>query len=148
MRVSQDHGIRIRGCDISSDRIATARSRAAGMGLSIPFAVGNIYDLKPTQDAANLIICCEVIEHLENPEAALDVLASLAKPWLLVSVPREPLWCMLNMARGSYLNDLGNTPGHINHFSAREFIKFLRRRLEVVEVKKPLPWTMALCRSH
>jgi 2-polyprenyl-3-methyl-5-hydroxy-6-metoxy-1,4-benzoquinol methylase len=59
---------------------ATARSRAAGMGVSIRFAVGNIYDLKPIQDAANLIICCEVIEHLENPKAALNILASLAKP--------------------------------------------------------------------
>ena len=30
---------------------------------------------------------------------------------LLVSVPREPLWRGLNMARGAYLKDLGNTPG-------------------------------------
>jgi SAM-dependent methyltransferase len=148
MRVSRDHGIRIRACDISPDRINTARLRACGIGLNIPFAVRNVYDLKPTSDAADLIICCEVIEHLENPNAALDVLASLAKPWLLVSVPREPLWRMLNMARGRYLNDFGNTPGHLSHFSTREFIKFLRHRVAIVEVRKPLPWTMVLCKSH
>jgi len=148
MRVSRGHGIRIRACDISSNRIDTARLHASGIGLHIPFAVRNLYDLQPTSDAANLIICCEVIEHLANPDAALDVLASLAMPWLLVSVPREPLWRMFNMARGRYLNDFGNTPGHFNHFSTREFIKFLRRRVAIVEVRKPLPWTMVLCKSY
>ena len=38
---------------------------------------------------------------------------------LLVSVPREPLWRGLNMARGAYMRDLGNTPGHVNHWSKR-----------------------------
>jgi hypothetical protein len=30
-------------------------------------------------------------------------------------VPREPIWRIGNMARGRYLGDLGNTPGHIQH---------------------------------
>ena len=38
---------------------------------------------------------------------------------LLVSVPREPLWRALNVARGAYLRELGNTPGHVNHWSKR-----------------------------
>ncbi len=46
---------------------------------------------------------------------------------LLVSVPREPLWRGLNMARGAYIKDLGNTPGHLNHWSRKAFVELLGR---------------------
>ena len=68
-------------------------------------------------------------------------------PWAIVSVPREPLWRALNLGRLKYLRDLGNTPGHLQHWSRRSFLSFLERRLEVVAVRSPVPWTMALCRS-
>ena len=32
---------------------------------------------------------------------------------------------MVNMARGAYLKDLGNTPGHLNHWSKRSFVQML-----------------------
>jgi hypothetical protein len=66
---------------------------------------------------------------------------------LLVSVPREPLWRGLNMARGAYLRDLGNTPGHLNHWSRRGFVALLSRHGEVREVRSPFPWTMLLVRA-
>ena len=65
---------------------------------------------------------------------------------LLVSVPREPLWRGLNMARGAYWKDLGNTPGHLNHWSKRCFVQLLSRHGEVVEARSPFPWTMLLVR--
>ena len=58
-------------------------------------------------------------------------MARCAQRWLLVSVPREPVWRMVNMARGAYWKDLGNTPGHVNHWSKRSFTRMLsalRRR--------------------
>ena len=61
-----------------------------------------------------------------------------------MSVPREPVWRMLNMARGAYVRDLGNTPGHINHFSKRSFARVVARHGEIVEMRSPFPWTMAL----
>jgi hypothetical protein len=87
------------------------------------------------------------MEHLEDPDAALDTVARLATPWAIVSVPREPLWRALNLARLKYMSDLGNTPGHLQHWSRHEFLRFLGRRLALVEVQSPLPWTIALCRS-
>jgi hypothetical protein len=65
----------------------------------------------------------------------------------LVSVPREPLWRALNLARLKYVSELGNTSGHLGHWSKRGFVEFLSQRVEVVEVRSPLPWTMALCRA-
>ncbi len=66
--------------------------------------------------------------------------------FVIVSVPREPLWRTVNMARGAYLKDLGNTPGHVNHWSKRSFVSLLERHGEVVEARSPFPWTMLLVR--
>ena len=58
---------------------------------------------------------------------------------LLVSVPREPLWRGLNMARGAYIKDLGNTPGHLNHWSRKAFVELLGRHGTVEEIRSPVP---------
>jgi SAM-dependent methyltransferase len=141
-------GLSVRGTDASAAVIAEARARAAREGAPAAFRVGELEELDPAADAAQLIVCCEVMEHLPDPQAALSVVASLASPWAIVSVPREPLWRALNMARLRYLGSLGNTPGHLNHWSRPGFIRFLEARFEVVEVRAPIPWTMALCRSR
>jgi SAM-dependent methyltransferase len=88
----------------------------------------------------------EVLEHVPDPEHTLEEMARVASRWLLVSVPREPLWRGLNMARGAYLKDLGNTPGHLNHWSKRGFVDLLSRYGEVVQARSPFPWTMLLVR--
>lgn len=90
----------------------------------------------------------EVLEHVPEPEATLSEMARVAERYLLVSVPREPIWRMLNMARGAYLRDLGNTPGHLNHWSKVSFVSLLSRYGTVEEVRTPLPWTMALVRVN
>ena len=139
-------GLRVRGSDAYPEVIAEARERARRARLEIDYEATPVEELDPERHSAELVLCCEVLEHLPDPEGALDVLASLARPWLLVSVPREPLWRALNMARLKYLGDLGNTPGHLGHWSKRDFVAMLARRFELVEVRSPLPWTMALCR--
>jgi 2-polyprenyl-3-methyl-5-hydroxy-6-metoxy-1,4-benzoquinol methylase len=86
----------------------------------------------------------EVLEHVPDPEHTLAEMVRVASRHLLVSVPREPLWRALNMARGAYVRDLGNTPGHINHWSKRGFVELVSRYGEVVETRSPFPWTMLL----
>lgn len=95
-----------------------------------------------------MIVCCEVLEHVADPEAALEILARLSRRWLLTSVPREPIWRVLNMARGKYLSDLGNTPGHLHHWSSNGFRTFIASRFDIVEIATPLPWTMILARPR
>jgi 2-polyprenyl-3-methyl-5-hydroxy-6-metoxy-1,4-benzoquinol methylase len=139
-------GIRMRGTDAFPQVLEEARSRAAAAEVEIDFEAVPVEELEPDRHGAELIVCCEVLEHLEDPERALDVLAGLARPWLLASVPREPLWRALNLARFSYVGELGNTPGHLNHGSKRDFVRFLTRRFAVTELRSPTPWTMVLCR--
>jgi len=86
----------------------------------------------------------EVLEHVPDPAHTVAEMARVASGHLIVSVPREPLWRGLNMARGAYLGELGNTPGHVNHWSKRSFVKLLSQHGEVVEARSPFPWTMLL----
>jgi 2-polyprenyl-3-methyl-5-hydroxy-6-metoxy-1,4-benzoquinol methylase len=102
----------------------------------LPFAEGEF----------ELASAIEVLEHVPDPNHTLSEMARCASRHLLVSVPREPLWRGLNMARGAYLADLGNTPGHLNHWSKRSFVAVLARYGEVAEVRSPFPWTMLLVR--
>ncbi len=141
-------GLASRGSDASASVIDEARRRATAAELEIPFKAAPIESLDPVADSAELIVCCEVLEHLDDPRAGLERLRELARPWLLVSVPREPIWRTLNLARLKYVGALGNTPGHLGHWSRRGFLEFLSARVEVVEARSPLPWTMALCRSE
>ena len=142
------NGADVRGSDFSSQIIEEARDNATAAGVVVPFKVASIYDLDPNVDAASLIVSSEVLEHLEHPEQGLDMLAALADPWLLVSVPREPVWRALNMARAKYLNTWGNTPGHLQHWSKRSFLDFLGSRVDVIVEDSPFPWTMALCKTR
>lgn len=141
-------GLRVRGSDVSPEVIDEARRRAAAASVPVEFRATPVEALDPARDGAELIVCCEVMEHLADPDAALAVVAELASPWAIVSVPREPVWRLLNLARLKYVGALGNTPGHLNHWSPRRFVEFLEQRLRVVEVRSPIPWTMALCRAE
>jgi 2-polyprenyl-3-methyl-5-hydroxy-6-metoxy-1,4-benzoquinol methylase len=141
-------GLAVRGSDISPEVVEEARTRAEAAGLEVTYRAASIDELEPTADAAELVVCCEVLEHLPDPERGLATLAALARPWLIVSVPREPIWRALNLARFKYVGALGNTPGHLGHWSRRSFLEFIGERVEIVEARNPLPWTMALCRVN
>ena len=145
IRLAQ-RGMRVRGTDAFTQVLEEARRRAAAASVEVDFEATAVEQLTPDRHAAELVVCCEVLEHLDDPTRALEVLAGLARPWLIASVPREPLWRALNLARLSYVGALGNTPGHLTHWSKRGFEQFLGERFELVDVRTPTPWTMALCR--
>lgn len=139
-------GMSARGSDFSSQIIDLARANAASQGVSPAlFEVHSIYELDAERDSADLVVCCEVLEHLTRPEEGLRALQRVVGRYLILSVPREPIWRALNLARGKYIVDFGNTPGHIQHWSKRGFVALVSKYFEVVEVKSPLPWTMVLC---
>jgi 2-polyprenyl-3-methyl-5-hydroxy-6-metoxy-1,4-benzoquinol methylase len=97
-------------------------------------------------DEFDVATAIEVLEHVPDPAQTVAEMARVASRWLLVSVPREPLWRGLNIARGAYIKELGNTPGHINHWSKSSFVKLLSQHGEVVQARSPFPWTMLLVR--
>lgn len=144
-----EQGIQARGSDFSSKVIELARENAIEKGIPTSlFTTRSIYELTESADKASLVVCCEVLEHLEKPETALQKLTHVVEKHLIVSVPREPLWRTLNVIRGKYPGQLGNTPGHIQHWSKKDFIRLIKKYFDIVEIKSPLPWTMLLCRPY
>ncbi len=113
---------------------------------SVRFSSGDIYNING--EGYKCVLCCEVLEHLEFPERALSELKRVSDEYIIVSVPREPIWRCLNLIRGKYIKDFGNTPGHIQHWSTRKFVHFLTENgLKVKKIRKPLPWTMVLLKK-
>lgn len=93
----------------------------------------------------DLVLAIEVLEHVPQPLRLLREARRLSRRYAIFSVPSEPLWRVLNMARGRYWADLGNTPGHVNHWTPRAFTRFVGEEFTIIEVQQPLPWTMLLC---
>jgi ubiquinone/menaquinone biosynthesis C-methylase UbiE len=104
----------------------------------------SVYELPFESGSFDLVVCCEVLEHLDAPEAGLAEVARVARRAVLLSTPREPLWRALNVLRGRYVRELGNTPGHVQHFSRRGLERLAQRRLRVLARRSPLPWTVLL----
>ncbi|MEA2482847.1 MAG: hypothetical protein QOC55_794 [Thermoleophilaceae bacterium] len=135
---------RIVGIDLDDPKLRAEwekRQRA-----NLEYRVEDATNLSFADGEFDMATAIEVLEHVPDPERTVSEMARVAKRWVLVSVPREPLWRGLNMARGAYLKDLGNTPGHVNHWSKRSFVAMLSRHGTVQEVRSPFPWTMVLVR--
>jgi ubiquinone/menaquinone biosynthesis C-methylase UbiE len=110
--------------------------------IEVPMFFGDATRMPFVDDSIDLVIGLEVLEHVPQPERALADIARVCRGAAVLSVPREPIWRAGNMARGRYLREWGNTPGHVNHWSARAFERFVSTRLDVTETAHPLPWTM------
>ncbi len=104
----------------------------------------SIYNLKHPDNKFDLIFCLEVLEHLEDPEKGLKELARITNKYAIISVPREPLWRVLNMARGKYWKEFGNTTGHLNHWSKKSFASFVSKEFNILSIHPSLPWTIIL----
>jgi len=133
---------RVVGIDLDDPLLAAEWERHAAPNLTyvaqraerLPFADGEF----------DLVTAIEVLEHVPDPAHTIAEMARCAARHVLVSVPREPLWRALNLARGAYWRQLGNTPGHVNHFSKAAIVSLCARHGEVIETRSPFPWTMVL----
>lgn len=135
---------RVVGIDLEEESIQSGWAERTAPNLE--YRVMHAQDLPFAANEFELASAIEVLEHVPDPEHTLAEMARCAERHLLVSVPREPLWRMLNMARGAYWPALGNTPGHLNHWSRRSFTRALSRYGDVAETRSPFPWTMLLVR--
>jgi len=125
-----------------------AKAQANNPGMTV--TEESIYELQHADNSYDLVFLLEVLEHLDFPDKGLQELLRVTKPggYIVLGVPREPLWCALNMARMKYLKRFGNTPGHLNHWSTVGVKKYVEKHFgPVLEVKTPLPWTLLLARK-
>lgn len=129
------------GIDLPDEELA-GRWRADGLAAAFADATALPFDDK----TFDLVVAVEVFEHFDDPAAALREVARVCSGTLIASVPLEPLWRVGNMVRGRYLGQLGNTPGHVNHWGRGGFRNFVAQEFTVDDVATPLPWTMVRAR--
>jgi 2-polyprenyl-3-methyl-5-hydroxy-6-metoxy-1,4-benzoquinol methylase len=130
----------IRACDVEQRLVEEARERNPGITIERE----SIYELPHADASYDVVFVMEVLEHVEDPARGLAEVCRVSKRWVVATVPREPIWRMLNFARLKYVTALGNTPGHLNHWSSGSFRNFVGRSADVRELRKPLPWTVVL----
>jgi ubiquinone/menaquinone biosynthesis C-methylase UbiE len=131
---------RFEACDLALDRMAP------GLDPLVKFREASIYELPFEDQEFDLVVCCEVLEHLEEPRRGLAEIRRVARRGVLLSTPREPIWRAMNLARLKYVSDLGNTPGHIQHWGRRQLRQLVSEFVDVVEERTPIPWTILLGR--
>lgn len=109
----------------------------------------SVYELKYKNESVDLVILLEVLEHLDYPELALEEINRISKKYLILGVPNEPLWRILNVIRLKYLQQFGNTPGHLNHWSKQNIIQLVEKKFgTVIAVESPIPWTIVLAEKY
>lgn len=130
------------GVDICETDIAALQSKFPRVDAHVCSA----YDLSSlTEGAFDVVICAEVLEHLDNPDLALKQFLSLQPRSIILTVPHEPWFMLSNLLRGKDIARLGNNPEHINHFGKRSFRRWLAAHLEVPQVTTSFPWLLAQC---
>ena len=135
---------RVVGIDLEDPQLQEQWQQRTAANLE--YRIMKAENLPFADDEFDLATAIEVLEHVPDPQHTVAEMARCASRHLLVSVPREPLWRVVNLARGAYWSDLGNTPGHLNHWSRRSFVQLLSHHGTVAEVRTPFPWTMLLVR--
>jgi ubiquinone/menaquinone biosynthesis C-methylase UbiE len=136
--VSQHQPSRFVMSDLSLARVP------ASLDPRIETAEASAYALPWADDEFDLVVCCEVLEHLEDPARGLSEVARVARRGVLISTPWEPVWRAMNVMRGRYLGQWGNTPGHVQHFGRADLVTLARTQLDHLSIRRPLPWTVIM----
>lgn len=134
-------GKKLEGIDYSREAVKIGNIQFPKLNLK----VGDIYKTQFKENAFDLVICTEVLEHLDKPQIALKELFRISKKYIIISVPNEPLYMLSRFFSGINMLKLGDHPEHINHWTASSFQKFIIKNKGKIKILKlPFPWTLVL----
>lgn len=131
--------VEIVGLDVSPGAIGYARQHH---GAFAEYRVGSIYDLPFEDRSFDLVLCSEVLEHLDQPEKALAEIKRVASRHVLLTVPLEPVFDRLNKIGRSV--GVGGDPGHVNFWTKEGWEEFVGRHFERVQTDTKLIYNLAL----
>lgn len=129
------------GVDFSAEAIADARRR---LGTRAELEARDARELADDGRVFDMVMMLEVLEHIPDPAQMLPILERLTRRYLLLSVPWEPMFRGLNLARGKHVAAWGNDPEHVNHWGRRGFFRFVEQRFTILEAPLVAPWTLVL----
>ena len=110
---------------------------------------GSVYELPLKNNSYSMVICTEVLEHLCNPEKALNELNRVTSKYCILGVPNEPLFSMANLLRLRHIKNFGSTPGHIQNWNRRQFIDLVNKHFKILDYKICcFVWTILMCEKY
>lgn len=121
----KDPSLRLTGVDLSSEAVAYATEH---FGDKARFRTGSVYKLPFSDRSFDLVICSEVLEHLDDPAGALKELRRVSRNAILITVPLEPYFQWLNNV-GQWLG-LSVDPEHVNFWTKKTFQSFVRAHFD------------------
>lgn len=130
------------GVDLSTQMVSGASERYP----DIQFRQESAYHLNAEDSSVDLVVAADLLQHVSDPQRALREISRVARKFVLLSVPREPLWRVLNILRLAYLDEWGNPPGHVHHFRRGDFLNMVRGHVRIMSVQYPTPWVVVLAR--
>lgn len=144
-RQARDYGeaSKFYGIDLNEAAISEAKKRVS----FAEFKVASVYNIPYPPSFFDLVICCEVLEHLEKPEGVLSELSRVSKKYLLLSVPNEPSFSISSLFSGQYISRLGKHPEHVNFWSRKDFVYLVKKYFSIIKVETSFPWTIILCKK-
>ena len=132
-------------CGLDLDRKALELAKARNNDM--PFYLGDIFHLPFADGSFDLVICLEVLEHLESPWLAVEELARVSSRDILVSVPNQPLFSLANFLRGKNWPTWGDDPEHMQRWWGRSFVSFMGEKVAITRVVYSFPWVIVLGRA-
>lgn len=121
----QNPDLRLTGMDLSPDAVAYAQEHFGDLAT---FRTGSLYKLPFSDNSFDVVLCSEVLEHLDDTDRAIAELKRVARRHVLITVPREPYF--------KWLNDIGRSlgvspdPGHVNFWTKKTFQDFIHSHFE------------------
>lgn len=107
--IQKRKNVRVAGCDISEKVILSNKK----LYPNAEFFVMDVSNSKPDGKQYDLVICSEVLEHIDNWRTALQNISLLSRRWLIVTVP-----C-------GKVHPIDKYVGHIRHFQGDDIVNAL-----------------------
>jgi len=142
--IKKNLDVKVEGVDFSPVAIKLGHA----LFPKIKLDVADIYRLPYKKRSIDLVLCTEVLEHLEHPREALEEIVRVAKKYVILSVPHEPFFCLKNLVIGRNIKRLGSSKGHLNLWTSWGFQKFIKKQnLKILSVRHPFPFTIVLAQK-
>lgn len=132
--------LNITGIDSSYEALSLAQE----LNPCQKFIQGNIYNLPHKDKTFDMVICLEVLEHLEAVGAALNELCRVSRKYCLLSIPHEPYFSICRLLGGKDILRLGRHPQHLNQFKVKKTIDMLKDYFELKKTITAFPWVFIL----
>ena len=118
---TRNGSISITGVDVQPQAIEFAKKN---FGEVATYQVASLYSLPFSDNSFDTVVCSQVLEHLDDVEAAVAELKRVARRFVVITVPREPYFkCINDLARAIRFSD---DPGHVNFWTSSDFQVFMR----------------------